>query len=333
MFTESSGSAHIPRSATGVIEVTWLPKNMTFGKEDFKMVRDQKKYYVDKTPLIKDILDYGDGTSLLYTRPRRFGKTLGMSMIDAYFNRDYKGNAWFDGLKISNLRPNDPEKNSNIVISMTLKDLGTGDYEGMVEYLGDKLSDACERFPELAESPKLTARKRQMYDDLVMCRTTDKALGKSLYELCHMISLHHGQNPIVLIDEYDHAMSKAYETPDHQKIVDFMGLFLGTTLKTNPYLKFAVLTGVMPVPKDSIFSGVNNLVVNDVLSDSGGDLSDEAFGFTPGEVRKVCEDLGAPEKFEEARLWYDGYRFGSTETYNLWSIMGYAHERFRADVY
>ena len=312
--------------------MTWLPKNMTFGKEDFKLVRDQKKYYVDKTFLIKDLMDLGEGSSSLYTRPRRFGKTLNMSMLDAYFNRDYKGNTWFDGLKISDLRPDDPEKNSNIVISMTLKDLGTGDYDGMIEFIMDKMSGIYAGFPELAESPKLDPRRRQIYDEVLMSRASANALGNSLYNLCFMLHQHYGQKPIVLIDEYDHVMSKAYETPDHQKIVDFMGLFLGTTLKTNNHLKLAVMTGVMQVPKESIFSGVNNLVVNDVFSDNRDDHG-EAFGFTPDEVRKICEDMDAPERFDEAKLWYDGYRFGSTEMYNPWSIMGYAHEGFKADVY
>ena len=329
---DERNSAQISRSTKGVIEVTWLPKNMTFGKEDFKLVRDQKKYYVDKTFLIKDLMDLGEGSSSLYTRPRRFGKTLNMSMLDAYFNRDYKGNTWFDGLKISDLRPDDPEKNSNIVISMTLKDLGTGDYDGMIEFIMDKMSGIYAGFPELAESPKLDPRRRQIYDEVLMSRVSANALGNSLYNLCFMLHQHYGQKPIVLIDEYDHVMSKAYETPDHQKIVDFMGLFLGTTLKTNNHLKLAVMTGVMQVPKESIFSGVNNLVVNDVFSDNRDDYG-EAFGFTPDEVRKICEDMDAPERFDEAKLWYDGYRFGSTEMYNPWSIMGYAHEGFKADVY
>ena len=332
MLMNKRNSAQISRSTKGVIEVTWLPKNMTFGKEDFKLVRDQKKYYVDKTFLIKDIMDLGEGSSSLYTRPRRFGKSLSMSMLDAYFNRNYKGNTWFDGLKISDLRPDDPEKNSNIVLSMTLKGLGTGNYEDMIESIGDKVSDIYSWFPELAGSPKLDARKHQIYDDVLMSRASANALGNSLYNLCFMLHQHYGQKPIVLIDEYDHVMSRAYETPDRQKIVDFMELFLGTTLKTNDHLKLAVMTGVMQVPKESIFSGVNNLVVNDVFSDNVDDYG-EAFGFTPDEVRKICEDMDAPERFDEAKLWYDGYRFGSAEMYNPWSIMGYAHEGFKADVY
>ncbi len=125
--------------------MAWMPRQMTFGLEFFSTIRDGGKYYVDKTALVDEIENYGEGQVLLFTRPRRFGKTMSMTMLDSYFNENYKGNNWFDGLKISELRPDDPEKNSNIVIFMTMKDLGTGSFQSMLTLLRRIVARECRR--------------------------------------------------------------------------------------------------------------------------------------------------------------------------------------------
>lgn len=309
--------------------MVWTNRDMPVGKENFKIIRDEGKYYIDKTALIDDVLSHGNESASLFTRPRRFGKTLNLSMLDAYLNRDYAGNTWFDGLKISDIRPDDPEKNSNIVVTITMKDLGDGSYNSMISNLRRKVAHEFyahikeEDLNRLGPEPQLSFRTAVSYP------ASGETLETSLLALCELIHECHGMKPILLIDEYDSIMNYSYGMPDHRRIVGFMRQFLGSALKSNPHLKFAVLTGVMKVSKESIFSGLNNLWVNDVLSKD----SDEAYGFTPEEVRKLCEDLGVPEKFEEARRWYDGYRFGNAEIYNPWSVMEYARRRFEPDEY
>ncbi len=333
MFTESSGSAHIARSATEAIEVTWLPKQMPLGQEYFKVLREGGKYYVDKTGLIKDIEDYGDGMVLLYTRPRRFGKTLNMSMLDSYFNQKYKGNTWFDGLRISDLKPDDPEKNSNVVVSLTMKDLESEGLDEVVQSIQMKVMEQLDKVVCRDDVLRLSPWLRNMYDDIMKRGAPNMIVRTSLRDVCKLVFECYGKNTILLIDEYDNMMNKMHGKQIHREVVDFMTAFYSSALKTNPYLKFGVLTGVMQIPKESIFSGLNNILVDDVFSDEEDESSAEAFGFTLDEVRKLCEDMGAPEKFEEAKLWYDGYRFGNAEMCNPWSIMGYAHSSFKPDVY
>ncbi len=310
-----------------------MPRQMTFGLEFFSNIRDQGKYYVDKTALVDEIQNYGEGQVLLFTRPRRFGKTLSMSMLDAYFNQEYKGNTWFDGLKISGLRPNDPEKNSNIVIFMTMKDLGSGSCEAMLPLLRRIVSRECRHIFPWKTVESMSPDFRQMYDKIMQDPPSEGDLKTSLADLCELIHEFYGRDPIILIDEYDNLMNHSFGKPDHRKIVDFMRSFFSSALKTNPYFKFAVLTGIMKVSKESIFSGLTNLVVSDVLTVDPEGSSEEAYGFTPEEVRKLFEDMGAPEKFEEAKEWYDGYRFGDTEIYSPWSVMGYASSGFQPKPY
>ncbi len=307
----------------------WTNRDMPVGKENFKIIRDEGKYYIDKTSLIDDVLSHGNESASLFTRPRRFGKTLNLSMLDAYLNRDYVGNTWFDGLKISEIRPDDPEKNSNIVVTITLKDLGDGRFDMMLDYLRMKVTrEFCTHFKE-KDLKRMNPEQQLIFHEMMSDTPPEYVLGTSLQALCELIHECHGVKPILLIDEYDSIMNYSYGEPDRDRITGFMRQFLGSALKSNPHLKFAVLTGVMKVSKESIFSGLNNLWVNDVLSKD----SDEAYGFTPEEVRKLCEDLDVPEKFEEARRWYDGYRFGNAEIYNPWSVMEYARRRFEPDEY
>ena len=293
------------------------------GNSDFKKMRDRNGYYVDKTALI-DAMRKEEMEVYLFTRPRRFGKTLNLSMLDAYFNEKYAGNAWFDGMRISELIPDDPRKNSCTVVFLSMKDLRSETYEGFLERIGMKMGDVYGSFPELKDSPKLDDRQKKSYHDVWMGSASGAALESSLCNLAKMLTIEHGRRVVLLIDEYDNAVNEAESDELRKRILGFMSNFLSSALKDSSSLDFAVVTGVMQIAKASIFSGVNNLYVNSVF-DSG---FDEFWGFTEEEVRALCADFGDASKFEEAKEWYDGYRFGNADVYNPWSVLNYVQSGF-----
>ena len=293
------------------------------GYSDFKEIRDEDGCYMDKTALIDSIRRKGNKV-YLFTRPRRFGKTLNLSMLDAYFNEKYAGNAWFDGLRISELIPDDPRRNSCTVIFLSMKDLRSDTYEGFLRRIGIKMSDVYGSFPELKDSPRLNDFQKALYHDVGMRSADDAALESSLINLMKMLTIEHERKVVLLIDEYDNAVNEAESDELRKRILGFMSNFLSSALKDSSSLDFAVVTGVMQIAKASIFSGVNNLYVNSVF-DSG---FDEFWGFTEDEVRALCADFGDASKFEEAKEWYDGYRFGNADVYNPWSVLNYVQSGF-----
>ena len=293
------------------------------GNSDFKKLRDRNGYYVDKTALI-DAMRKEEMEVYLFTRPRRFGKTLNLSMMDAYFNEKYKGNAWFDGLRISELIPDDPRKNSCTVIFLSMKDLRSETYEGFLGLIRMKMSSVYGSFPELKDSSRLNDFQKAFYHDVGMRSADEEGLKCSLTNLMEMLAAEHGHKVILLIDEYDNAVNEAESDELRMRILGFMSTFLSSALKDNTSLDFAVVTGVMQIAKASIFSGLNNLYVNSVF-DSG---FDEFWGFTEEEVRALCADFGDASGFEEAKEWYDGYRFGNADVYNPWSVLNYVQSGF-----
>ncbi len=305
-------------------------EGMPVGITDFKDLRDSNLYFVDKTEFIDRLLRSGWGVKL-FTRPRRFGKSLNMSMLDAYLNIRYASQPdRFSDLEISHLRPDDPEKNSNYVIKLNFKRLETGDFQEFLDSFRELMVDAYESFPELKGSERITNASRRRYDAITEGSNDLETLYKSIMHLCTMIEAHFGKKPIILIDEYDLPMNGTYKNGEiHEKVVRFLGSVLGHALKDNDSLRFAVLTGIMRISKESIFSGLNNIDVYDVLSPEYGDM----FGFTPREVKKLLADNGHPEKMAEAKEWYDGYLFGDKEIYNPWSILKYVACNFRAMPY
>ncbi len=302
-------------------------EGMPVGYANFRELRDLDLYFIDKSPLIEMILKNPSKVKL-FTRPRRFGKSLNMSMLDAYLNIEYASERdRFSDLKISELRPNDPEKNSNYVIKLNFKRLETSDFNAFLDSFRDLMVDAYESFPELDGSDKITNASRKRYAAITSGESNLETLYKSIMHLCTMIESHFGKKPIILIDEYDQPMNGTYKNGEiHEKVVRFLGSVLGHALKDNDSLRFAVLTGVMRMSKESIFSGVNNIDIYDVFSQKYGDM----FGFTPGEVEKLLADNGHPEKMAEAQEWYDGYVFGDQEIYNPWSILKYVNLDFTA---
>ena len=309
--------------------IDWKSMEAAIGNSDFKDVRDVGAYFVDKSELIDRILRMRGVKALLFTRPRRFGKSLNLSMIDAYLNLKYKGNTWFDGLKISDLRPDDPMKNASPVIRLDMKDFEAATAEETVTVARTDMSAAFRRYRELEDSDKLSSHQIKLYG-----RYCDMDVGKadvmiSLQQLSEMLEAHYGRKAVILIDEYDAPINNAYGNPELREITDFFRRFLSSALKGNDYLDRAVLTGVMQLSKESIFSGLNNLYVDNILSTG----FDDTVGFTEEEVKKMCADFGAPDRFAEAKEWYDGYRFGNTDVYNPWSVLNYVSRKFVPDRY
>lgn len=294
------------------------------GLNDFMKLRDECRYYVDKTALIDDILR-GSSEVYLFTRPRRFGKSINLSMIDAYLNERYAEDPdRFEGLRISELRPGDPEKNSNVVVNLNLNLPDCRSFDMFLDNFAVMMSRVYAGFPELRTSEELDDNDRRIFEEVYRMQASRAILNCSLSLLCEMLEKHHGRRVVVLIDEYDSAVNDAASDRLREEILELYSAFLGKALKYNRSLKLAVMTGIMQVSKASIFSKLNNLYVDSVFSSR----FDEYFGFTEDEVRTICTDFGHPERFEEAKEWYDGYRFGNTDVYNPWSIMRYVSDGF-----
>ena len=296
------------------------------GVEDFKELRNGDYYFIDKSELISDILS-DRSKVFLFTRPRRFGKSLNLSMIDAFFNMEYKGNTWFDGLRISEHKEIDRHRNAYPVIKICMKDIPVEDYDDFLLKIGSIVRMIYRQFPYLKENDNVSDLTEIYFDRTHLFNKVE--LQESLLVLCRAITTVCGVKPIVLIDEYDNPINNSFNKKDHKAILDFLRYFYSSSLKGNDSLTFAVVTGVMQIAKESIFSGLNNLSVNNIFSKE----SDERYGFTPSEVEELCAYYGHPERFEEAKEWYDGYRFGNAEIYNPWSVLNYIDNRFEPGKY
>ena len=266
----------------------------------------------------------------LYTRPRRFGKSLNLSMLDAFFNLKYpKDNKWFDGLKVSECEMCQKHRNAYPVINFDFKGLDVSDIDSLNTDVQDKFYNLYSDFYYLLDSPNLNRHDKSRIDDILSRRLDMNGLKSALMDLTRMLYLHHGIKVIVLLDEYDNPIHNSYGRPLSDKVLQFMKGTLSSLLKGNEYLQFGVVTGVMQIAKESIFSGLNNLRVNNLFSNN----FDESFGFTDAEVRSILEDNGHPEKYDEVREWYDGYRFGGKDVYNPWSVLTYVDENFKPGPY
>ncbi len=295
----------------------------------FADLRRKDKYYVDKTLLVKDILGSNDSGVYLFTRPRRFGKTTNLSMLDAFFNEKYKGNTWFDGLEISNYPEYEKYRNSFPVIHLDMRASKSDTYEGFLGGMISTIATAFEPHQYLLEWEGLRKPVRDLFSMLDDRDVPEARLRESILLLSGALKKHSGKNVVILIDEYDSALADSYGDESHRPMLKFLRAFLGQTLKSNPNLEMAYMTGVMQIAQESIFSELNNVTVNNIFSDE----SDERFGFTESEVKDILEHYGHPEKLDEVREWYDGYRFGNVDVYNPFSIMNYIRTKFKADTY
>ena len=290
----------------------------------FPDIRDDDKYYVDKTLLIKDILDGNPRGVYLFTRPRRFGKTTNLSMLNAFFNIKYKGNTWFDGLEISKYPEYEKYKNAFPVLYLNLKGTDAPNYDAFLAAMQSAVLDSLKKHLYLLDYDKVTKDEQLLFDALFTGTASYEQLRTSVVKITEILERYHGRKVVVLIDEYDRAVSDAFGTESHKPMMEFLGVFLSPILKNNESLQMAYITGIMQITKESIFSGLNNLKVNNVFSVE----SDERFGFTESEVKELLSYYGNPEKFVEAKEWYDGYRFGNAEVYNPFSIMNYVQDKF-----
>ena len=277
-------------------------------------------YYVDKTLLIRDLIDDHNMVTL-FTRPRRFGKTLAINTIKTFFEKTEENTAkyfidkkiWQCGEKYQSMQGRYP------VIMLTFKDVKYNSWEESLEAIRLVVKDEFKRHPELYESSVLDADAKNYMDRMEKGTLSTVELQRSLLNLTRMLSAHHRSKVVILIDEYDTPIQQGYSKGFYKEVISFMRNFLSGGLKDNTDLAFGVLTGIMRVSKENLFSGLNNPLVNTVLDEKYS----EYFGFTEDEVRAMASYYHRSEAMNEIRCWYDGYRFGSTEIYNPWSVTNY----------
>ena len=305
-------------------------KKLPVGIESFEKIRTQDFYYVDKTVMIRDLIQRW-GEVNLFTRPRRFGKSLNMSMLKAFFEIG-DNRALFDGLKISEEKEICEEYMGKFpVISISLKDVEGSDYDVARTLLCSVIGNEALRFYELLKSsPKLNEVERRQYEQLVCTdheqrgsfAMSDSVLMGSLKTLSSLLEKHYEKKVILLIDEYDVPLSKANEQGYYNEMVFLMRNLLQQVLKTNSSLYFAVLTGCLRVAKESIFTGLNNFKIYSIT-----DVRfDEYFGFTDSEVKEMLAYYGQEAKVQTVREWYDGYHFGTLDVYCPWDVISYCDD-------
>ena len=295
----------------------------------FQDIRECGKYYVDKSLLIKDILDADDSGVFLYTRPRRFGKTTNITMLDAFFNIEYSGNGWFDGLKIMDHPEYGHYMNAFPVVFLRLSTASSESFSEFLSSMRMIIVREFERHPSVMEPGFMTPSERHLYETLSDDTAVPNRVATSVAVLCDMLRRSSGRNVVILIDEYDKALTNSFGMPHQDEIARFMTDFMNATIKENRSRQMAYITGVTQVAKAGFFSGANNLWVDNIFNTRSG----ERFGFTDAEVRDILSYYGHPERFDEVRDWYDGYRFGDVEVYNPFSVMMYVSKGFVPDSY
>ncbi len=304
---------------------------MPLGVENFRDLVEGGYAYVDKTYFIKELLDNGIPVTLLI-RPRRFGKTLTLSMVKEFFDINNKDKNIFEGLKIAEAGAEYMQHRGRYpVVFLSMKMAAAGGWQETYSIIQLIISRVYSEYKYLADSAVLDEDEKAYYWRVKRgseeCRYDD-LLG-SLKNLTTMLYKHHGVKPILLIDEYDAPIQYAWEKGFYDEMISFMRQFYSDVLKTNESLNFAVLTGVLRVAKESIFSGLNNLMVCSVLSENYND----AIGFTYEEVAKLAEMVGRQDKLPEIKEWYDGYNFGGVEIYNPWSVIQYFQANCKPGAY
>ena len=295
------------------------------GISDFKALRVRNNYFIDKTMYIKDIIDNQSGV-ILVTRPRRFGKTLNMSMLRYYFDIKCKDSKeLFKDLKIME---QDEYYTSKLgyypVIYLTLKDAGLMNYKYMIMQMKTIMMDMFYEHKYILENQDLSEGEKAIFNRILKAEATDVDLINSLKILSKMLYIYYDRPVILLVDEYDVPLQTAYVKGYYSETIDFLKSFYTTTFKDNPYLEKTVITGVSRIAKESIFSGMNNLKVYTIMDNEFAD----DFGITSEEMKKVISDFDLKENEEEIKKWYDGYKIGNVEgIYNPWSILNYLADR------
>ena len=292
-------------------------KRLPIGVEDFKKMIDKNFYYIDKTDFINDVLHE---EVVLYTRPRRFGKTLNMSTLYYFFSIKQKENAYlFNGLNIMKRRDAVEHLNKYPVIMISLKEMKQTTFEKQLEMYSVFIRDIIRRNQELLESEQINAIDKELLTAYYMGTKNEVSLQTALKFLCECLQQHYHQNVILLIDEYDVPLQSAYLHGYYDQMVEFLRNVFSAALKTNDALEKGVLTGCLRIAKESIFTGLNNFKVNSIFD---GD-ENQQFGFMQNEIDILLEKYDVLEYRNNMKEWYDGYQFGGCDVYNPWSVLMY----------
>ena len=299
---------------------------ISIGIENYKEIIDKEYYYIDKTNFIKELLDK-KGKVNVFTRPRRFGKTLALSMIKTYFEKeiDLQGyvidnSHYFAGKNI--LKAGEKytaHMGEYPVISLSLKSAKQPNFQMAYDSLIDKIMVEYKRHSYILSEQVLTAEDVEKYRKILSGKANSIACAESLKFLSDCLKTYHKKGVIILIDEYDVPLENSYFRGFYNEMIDFIRSLFESALKTNDSLEFAIITGCLRISKESIFTGLNNLGINSILTQNYA----EYFGFTTSEVEGMLKDYNQQEKIPEAKEWYDGYLFGETEVYNPWSVINY----------
>ena len=303
--------------------VTMNLRPLPIGYEDFKELIDKGCYYVDKTLIIKDIIDKRSKVNL-FTRPRRFGKTLNMSMIQRYFEKSDEDCSYlFDGLKISQAGEKYQEYQGQYpVISLSFKSMKQGTYENAFWFFKEILSKEFKRHNRVLDSDMLDISEKERFQAICNEKAEDTIYLGAIQFLSECLKKFYHKNVIILIDEYDVPLESAYFHGFYDEMINLIRSAFESALKTNSSLEFGILTGCLRVSRESVFTGLNNLKVNSIMSSEYS----EYFGFTESEIRQITENYELSERLDELKAWYDGYLFGGTEVYNPWSILNFVSE-------
>ena len=295
-------------------------KRISTGIENFKELLDNNYYYVDKTRLIEDVLS---DKVMLYTRPRRFGKTLNLSMLYYFFSNKEKENSYlFERLNISKDKEILKHQNQYPVIFLTLKDMNNNNFQSQIYIFTSLIANIIDIYAEIKNSDTISQRERKLLDIYQNAEADINDLKISLKILSHCLYKHYQQKVIILIDEYDVPLQSAYNNGYYDEMVDFLRSIFSSALKTNDALERGVLTGCLRIAKESIFTGLNNFTVRSITSQYACDC----FGFTQEEIDDLLDYYDLINKRDEIKDWYDGYLFDKTEIYNPWSVLNYIKE-------
>ena len=296
-------------------------KKLPIGIENFEEMRREDFYYVDKSHVIEQLLTQW-GKVNLFTRPRRFGKSLNMSMLQSFFEIG-KDKTLFDGLRISdNQELCEKYQGKFPVVSVSLKGINGATYEEARRFLIKTINEEARRLSVLSDSTELDEADHELLTQLKKKEMTNDSLVYSIRELTELLEKHYGSKVIVLIDEYDVPLAKANENGYYDEMVLLIRNLFENALKTNNSLKFAVLTGCLRIAKESIFTGLNNFKVYSITDKS----FDETFGFTDAEVRELLRYYGQEKYYETVKEWYDGYRFGNVDVYCPWDVINFCSD-------
>jgi hypothetical protein len=297
-----------------------MNKRIAIGHHDFERIIEEDIYYVDKSLFIQKVIENKNGV-FLFPRPRRFGKTLNMMLLRRYFEVSESSKAHlFEGLSIQKWKQFNTHLGKYPVIWLSFKDVKQEDWKTSKSKITSLLQDEYLRHSYLEESTKITSQQKEFYHSISNRIGTDDQYQDSILKLCELLYLHHGEKPMLLIDEYDTPINNSYIYHFYEECIGFIRLLYSNCLKDNNFVERAVLTGIYRVAKESIFSGLNNLKVSTLIDDEFADC----FGFTPEEVHKLLVDTNALDREDDVTRWYNGYMFGKDQViYNPWSILSF----------